>query len=123
MRSGISIATPPNGRATFRRCSSGTPTYRPSRSSMRRPSRREAIAARTSALRPPLELPLPRIQRWMQAVIEQPGAIDEAVESPAARAKLDPAEIDRVIRPSRCLTPVERVGVYQGMYLLRMVEA
>ena len=74
-------------------------------------------------MRPPLELPLPQIQRWMQAVIERPGAVDEAVESPAARAELDPADIDRVIRPSRSLTPVERVGVYQGMYLLRMVEA
>jgi len=74
-------------------------------------------------LRPPLELPLPRIQRWMQAVIEQPGTVDEAVEAEAARAELDPAEIDRVILPSKTLTPVERVGVYQGMYLLRMIEA
>jgi len=74
-------------------------------------------------LRPPLELPLPRLQRWMQAVIEQPGAVEDAVEAPPARAELDPAEIERVILPSRTLTPVERVGVYQGMYLLRMVEA
>ena len=73
--------------------------------------------------RPPLELPLPRIQRWMQAVIEQPGTVDEAVEADAARAELDPADIDRVILPSKTLTPVERVGVYQGMYLLRMIEA
>ena len=72
---------------------------------------------------PPLEFPLPRIQRWMQAVIEQPGTVDEAVEAPAARAELDPADIGRVILPSKTLTPVERVGVYQGMYLLRMIEA
>ena len=71
----------------------------------------------------PLELPLPRLQRWMQAVIEQPGTAEEAVTSPAARAELEPDEIARVIRPSKTLTPVERVGVYQGMYLLRMVEA
>ncbi len=71
----------------------------------------------------PLELPLPRLQRWMQAVIEQPGEASEAVKSPAARAELDPAEIGRVILPSKTLTSVERVGVYQGMYLLRMVEA
>ena len=72
---------------------------------------------------PPFELPLPRVQRWMQAVIEQPGTVDEAVEAPAARAELDPTEIERVILPSKTLTAVERVGVYQGMYLLRMVEA
>ena len=90
----------------------------------------EALKARALPARgggplaaPPLELPLPRLQRWMQAVIEQPGAVDEAVEAEAARAELDPADIDRVILPSKTLTPVERVGVYQGMYLLRMVEA
>ncbi len=73
---------------------------------------------------PPLpDLPLPRLQRWMQAVIEQPGEPDEAVASAAARAELDPDDIARVIKPSKTLTSVERVGVYQGMYLLRMVEA
>ena len=72
---------------------------------------------------PPPELGLPRIQRWMQAVIEQPGAVDDAVVSDAARAELDPADIERVILPSKTLTAVERVGVYQGMYLLRMIEA
>jgi hypothetical protein len=72
---------------------------------------------------PPLDLPLPRLQRWMQAVIEQPGSADEAVAARAAREELSPEEIGRVIRPSKTLTPVERVGVYQGMYLLRMVEA
>jgi Putative DNA-binding domain len=72
---------------------------------------------------PPLDLPLSRLQRWMQAVIEQPGAVDEAVEAPDAREELDPGDIGRVILPSKTLTSVERVGVYQGMYLLRMVEA
>jgi len=72
---------------------------------------------------PPLELPLPRIQRWMQAVIEQPGSAEEAVAATPARAELAPEDIGRVILPSKTLTPVERVGVYQGMYLLRMVEA
>lgn len=72
---------------------------------------------------PPLDLGLPRLQRWMQAVIEQPGAVDEAVLADAARAELDPADIGRVILPSKTLTSVERVGVYQGMYLLRMIEA
>jgi len=72
---------------------------------------------------PPLDLGLPRLQRWMQAVIEQPGSVDEAVAAPAARAELDPGEVERVVLPSKTLTAVERVGVYQGMYLLRMIEA
>ena len=59
----------------------------------------------------------------MQAVIEQPGTVDEAVLSEAARTELAPEDIDRVILPSKTLTAVERVGVYQGMYLLRMIEA
>lgn len=59
----------------------------------------------------------------MQAVIEQPGTVDEAVLAESARAQLDPSEIERVILPSKTLTSVERVGVYQGMYLLRMIEA
>ncbi|HKD20237.1 MAG TPA: DNA-binding domain-containing protein [Thermoanaerobaculia bacterium] len=74
-------------------------------------------------MRASLDLNLPRLQRWMQAVIEAPGTVDEAVLSEAARAELDPADIDRVILPSQTLTAVERVGVYQGMYLLRMIEA
>ena len=36
----------------------------------------------------------------MQAVIEQPGTVDDAVESGAAREELDPGEIERVILPS-----------------------
>lgn len=59
----------------------------------------------------------------MQAVIEQPGEPEDAVAAPASREELDPEEIGRVILPSKTLTSVERVGVYQGMYLLRMVEA
>ena len=74
-------------------------------------------------MREPLDPGLPRVQRWMQAVIEQPGAVDEAVLSEAARAELDPSDVDRVILPSKTLTAVERIGVYQGMYLLRMIEA
>jgi hypothetical protein len=79
------------------------------------------MATRPSA--PPLDLGLPALQRWMQAVIEQPGTVEDAVASAPAAALLDPAEVARVVRPSATLTAVERVGVYQGMYLLRMVEA
>jgi hypothetical protein len=71
----------------------------------------------------PLDLPLDHVQRWMQAVIEHPGTAEEAVRSPAAQTELDPGTIEGVILPSKTLSSVERVGVYQGMYLLRMIEA
>ena len=51
----------------------------------------------------PLDLPLDHVQRWMLAVIEQPGTAEEAIVSPAARAELDPAEIEGVILPSKTL--------------------
>ena len=65
-------------------------------------------------------LPLERLQRWMQAVVVHPGSVEEAVVSPPA-AEL--ADVSRVILPSASLSPVERVGLYHGMYLLRMEEA
>lgn len=70
-----------------------------------------------------LELPLPRMQRWMQAVVVHPASTSEAVASPAAAAELPPQAVGELILPSRTLTPVERVGIYHGMYLLRMEEA
>ncbi len=69
------------------------------------------------------KLPLDRLQHWMQAVIETPGNPTEAVAASAAAKVLRPDRVGEVIVPSKTLTPVERVGVYQGMYILRMVEA
>lgn len=70
-----------------------------------------------------LELPLPGLQRWMQSVVVHPGSTEEAVDAPAARAEVPPEALSDVILPSRQLTPVERLGIYHGMYLLRMEEA
>jgi hypothetical protein len=70
-----------------------------------------------------LELPLPRLQRWMHAVVAHPGSVEEAVAAPAAAAELAPEAIGELILPTRALTPAERVGIYHGMYLLRMEEA
>jgi hypothetical protein len=70
-----------------------------------------------------LELPLPRMQRWLQAVVAHPGSVEEALTGPAAAAELAPEAVGELIRPSRALTPVERVGIYHGMYVLRMEEA
>jgi Putative DNA-binding domain len=67
-----------------------------------------------------LETPLPSLQRWMQTVVVHPGTTDEAVASRDAEQVVPPERLAEVILPSRTLTPVERVGVYHGMYLLRM---
>ena len=68
-------------------------------------------------------VPLSRMQRWMQEVVVHPGTVEEAVGARRARKALAGASIEDVILPSSRLSPAERVGVYQGMYLLRMEEA
>lgn len=70
-----------------------------------------------------LEVPLDRLQRWMQAVVVHPGTVDEAVAAPGARAEIAAERIGEVILPTEALTPAQRVGIYHGMYLLRMEEA
>lgn len=69
------------------------------------------------------ELALPRLQRWMQAVIVHPGDVEDAIASAEARTELPPERLGDVVLPSSTLSPAERVGVYHGMYLLRMEEA
>jgi hypothetical protein len=68
-------------------------------------------------------LALGGLQRWMQAVITHPGDVDAALASPEAASLVDPASVGDVVRPSATLAPAARVGIYQGMYLLRMQEA
>jgi hypothetical protein len=67
--------------------------------------------------------PLDRLQRWMQAAVVHPGDIEAALTSPSARKEIARADVEAVILPSATLTPAQRVGVYQNMYLLRMEEA
>ncbi len=68
-------------------------------------------------------LPLGHLQHWMQAVVETPGPAEDAVAAPAAAKIVPPDRVGDVVLASKTLTPVERVGVYQGMYIMRMVEA
>lgn len=70
-----------------------------------------------------LPLPLDRMQRWMQAVVVHPGSDAEAVAAPEAQAEVPKESLSDVILPSRTLTPLERLGIYHGMYLLRMHDA
>jgi hypothetical protein len=70
------------------------------------------------------ELALGGLQRWLQAVIEAPGSVKMALRSREAARLVRPARTRDVVRPShRGLRAAERVGIYQGMYLPRMMEA
>jgi len=70
-----------------------------------------------------LEVPLGRLQRWLQEVVVHPGSAEEAVAAPAARAFVPRRRVGEVILPSATLRPEQRLGIYHGMYLLRMEEA
>jgi hypothetical protein len=83
-----------------------------------------ARAARPSPRGPMApELALGGLQRWMQSLIVHPGPVDEAVASPEAASLVRPDRLAEVLLPSATLTPTERIGIYHGMYILRMVEA
>ena len=71
-----------------------------------------------------LERPeLTRLQRWMQEVVVHPGTVEEAIESDAAEREIPSERLAEVVLPSHSMTSTERVGVYHGMYLMRMEEA
>jgi hypothetical protein len=66
---------------------------------------------------------LPRLQRWMQEVVVHPGTVEEAIESDQATREVSSDLLEEVVLPSHSMTSVERIGVYHGMYLMRMEEA
>jgi len=59
----------------------------------------------------------------MQHVVVHPGSVDAALESEDAARDLPRERLETVILPSPTLSAAERVGVYHGMYLLRMHDA
>jgi hypothetical protein len=69
------------------------------------------------------DLALGGLQSWMQSVIVHPGPVEEALSSPEAAALVPPGRLAQVLLPSASLTAVERIGIYKGMYVLRMAEA
>jgi hypothetical protein len=71
----------------------------------------------------PSELPLDGLQRWMHSVVAHPGDLEEALSGDEARAEVDPERIEQVVLPAPDLTPADRVGIYHGMYFLRMYDA
>ena len=66
---------------------------------------------------------LPRLERWIQAVIVHPGRVEDAVRARSATRNLKVSEARRAILPSKTMEPLERLAVYQGMYPLRMRDA
>ena len=66
---------------------------------------------------------LDRIQRWMQACIQNQGTCEEAIQSNAAQSAIPEAEARRLVKASATLEPLERLDIYREMYLLRMEEA
>lgn len=70
-----------------------------------------------------LELPLDRVQRWLQAIVVHPGTPEAALADPQAEREVPRQQLGEVILPSATLSAVERLGIYHGMYPLRMHEA
>lgn len=69
------------------------------------------------------DLRLERLQGWMLEAVTQPGSLDEALVSDAARRFLPPERLGDVILPSATLSARERLDIYHRMYGYRMVEA
>jgi hypothetical protein len=65
---------------------------------------------------PQSDVALAPLQEWMQSVVTHHGDVYEAAEEGSIG-------VETVILPSATLQPIQRVGIYHGMYMLRMIEA
>jgi hypothetical protein len=67
---------------------------------------------------------LAQIQRWMQAVLMHPGGAEAGAASEVARQAIDvpPEEAERVVTPSRALSGLERLAIYNRAYYARLLE-
>jgi hypothetical protein len=70
-----------------------------------------------------IRLDLRRLESWMQAVLVHPGSAAAGVVSREAAKLVRPELVEDIVVPTPALTGVERLGIYQEMYLLRMSEA
>ena len=66
---------------------------------------------------------LETLQRWMQEVVVHPGTVEQAISSPRAEREIPSRRLAEVVLPSKTMTREERIGIYHGMYLMRMEEA
>lgn len=69
------------------------------------------------------QVELRELQTWLQTFIVTPGGSREAIEAAERAAGLEQGSAERMVLPSRTLTPLQRLEIYRGMYLLRMEEA
>jgi len=74
----------------------------------------------TAARKPDLR----RLQRWMSAVIQHPRHARAAIRSAQARALFPLREVTRgaIVKPNDRMTPADRLHVYGGGYLTRLIE-
>ena len=63
------------------------------------------------------------LQRWMQEVVVHPGPVEEAIKAEEAMHHIPSERLTEVVLPSHSMSSLERIGVYHGMYLMRMEEA
>jgi hypothetical protein len=65
-----------------------------------------------------------QLQRWMQTVIMNLGGARHGVASDQAREVIDvaPEEVEQVVTPSRALTALERLDIYNRAYFSRLVD-
>jgi len=66
---------------------------------------------------------LDRVQRWMQALIQDQGTCAEAIASERAQVEIPADQARTVVLPSKTLSSFERLDIYREMNLLRMEEA
>jgi hypothetical protein len=59
----------------------------------------------------------------MQEVVVHSGTVEEAIDSDRAVREIPSERLGEVVLPSHSMTSAERMGVYHGMYLMRMEEA
>jgi hypothetical protein len=67
---------------------------------------------------------LDRTERWVMEIVSNPEGVEAGISSSAARKQINitPDELSKVILPSKNLTSAERLGIYQSMYFLRLIE-
>lgn len=68
---------------------------------------------------------LRKLQEWMSAVVRHPKTAIVAIHSQRARTRIAPraALEGAIVKLSKAMTPPERLDIYNGGYLMRLVEA
>ena len=68
-------------------------------------------------------LDLRRLESWMQAILVHPENAAVGLVSREAASLVPPERVEDIVVPTSALTSIERLDIYQEMYVLRMSEA